>query len=99
MKNLNQGIIKDIAVPLCSLEEQLQIVEEIERRFSIADRIEEIVEQNLKKTERLRQSILKKTFEGKLVPQDPSDEPAAVLLERIKAENRKRKQKRPTQKG
>jgi type I restriction enzyme S subunit len=39
----------------------------------------------------MRQSILKKAFEGKLVEQDPTDEPAAILLERIKAENEKNK--------
>jgi len=43
----------------------------------------------LKKAERLRQSILKKAFEGKLVAQDPSDEPAEKLLERIKADKAK----------
>ncbi len=78
-------------IPISPLVEQKQIVEEIERRFSIADRVEEIVEQNLKRAERLRQSILKKAFEGKLVPQDPTDEPASVLLERIKAEKEKSK--------
>ncbi len=61
-------------------------MEEIERHFSIADRIEATIEQSLKQAERLRQSILKRAFEGKLVPQDPSDEPAEILLERIKAE-------------
>jgi type I restriction enzyme S subunit len=40
----------------------------------------------LKRAERLRQSVLKRAFEGKLVPQDPNDEPASVLLERIRAE-------------
>ncbi len=78
-----------VPFPLCSLEEQQKIVEEIELRFSIADRVEEIVEQNLKRAEQLRQSILKKAFEGKLVPQDPTDEPASVLLERIRAEKEK----------
>ena len=81
--------LRAVPFPLCSKDEQLKIVEEIERRFSIADRIEEIVEQNLKRAERLRQSILKKAFEGKLVSQDPTDEPASVLLERIKAEKEK----------
>jgi type I restriction enzyme S subunit len=42
------------------------------------------VEQGLKQAERLRMSILKRAFEGKLVPQDPNDEPAEKLLERIK---------------
>ncbi len=66
------------------LAEQLQIISEIERRLSIADEIEQQINTNLKRAERMRQSILKKAFSGRLVPQDPDDEPAGVLLEKIK---------------
>lgn len=86
MKNIGQQRIKNIVFPLCSIKEQNQIVSEIESRFSICDKLEETIAENLKKADRMRQSILKKAFEGKLVPQDPNDEPASVLLERIKAE-------------
>ena len=68
------------------LPEQHAIVAEIETRLSVADKIEETIAQSLQKAEALRQSILKKAFEGKLVPQDPNDEPAEKLLERIKVE-------------
>jgi len=68
------------------LIEQSEIVSEIERSLSIVDHIEDTVNLDLKRIDSLRQSILKLAFEGRLVPQDPSDEPASMLLERIKAE-------------
>lgn len=71
---------------LPSEREQQQIVAEIDRHFSIADEVEQTIEKCLKEADRLRQSILKKAFEGKLVPQDPNDVPAEKLLERIKTE-------------
>ena len=65
---------------------QKMLVEEIESRLSVCDKIEESIEQGLQQAEALRQSILKKAFEGKLVPQDTNDESASILLERIKEE-------------
>ena len=83
--------IRQILIPFPPLPEQHKIAEEIALRFSVADDVEKTVDQSLKQAVRLRQSILKTAFEGKLVPQDPTDEPASVLLERIKAEREKRK--------
>lgn len=87
--NINGTKLKSYPFPYTSKEEQSQIVQEIETRLSICDKLEETIATSLQQAESLRQSILKKAFEGKLVPQDPNDEPASVLLERIKAEKSK----------
>lgn len=77
--------LKKISVPLPTIPEQQQIVAEIEKRFAVADEMENAVNDSLLQAEKLKQSILKQAFAGKLVPQNPNDEPASVLLGRIKA--------------
>ncbi len=84
---LNQSAMRKIQVPLPPLLEQQQIVAEIERCFSVADEAEATLDAELKRAERLWQSILKHAFSGKLVPQDPNDEPAETLLARVNSEN------------
>ena len=74
------------AVALPPVAEQQRIVAEVERRLSVVQQAEATVEASLARAERLRQSILKQAFSGRLVPQDPDDEPASALLERIRAE-------------
>ena len=86
INNLRSENIETMFIPLPPLTEQAQIVSELERHLSVADNIAATVTAELKRAERLRQSILKQAFSGKLVPQDPNDEPASVLLKQIKEE-------------
>ncbi len=69
MNIINLTILKNLPIPICSLQEQQQIVEEIESRFSVIEKVEETVNTSLKKAEQLRKSILKSAFEGKLIKQ------------------------------
>jgi type I restriction enzyme, S subunit len=80
----------DITLPMDN-NDQDRIVKEIESRLSVCDKIEETIENSLLQAEALRLSIIKKAFEGKLVPQNPSDEHAEKLLERIRAAKGKAK--------
>ena len=89
--------MRDAPVSVCSFEEQHQIVKEIESRLSVCDKVEQSIEESLEKAKTLRQSILKKAFEGKLLSaaeierckQEEDYEPASVLLEKIKKEKKK----------
>lgn len=93
---VSQGTIKSISVPLTSIEEQHQIVQAIESRLSVCDKVEESIKESLEKAQALRQSILKKAFEGTLLSNeeiakckaDKDYEPASVLLEKIKKEKK-----------
>jgi type I restriction enzyme S subunit len=82
--------IKSIWVPFPPLEEQHEIVRRVEAFFMFADQIEAHFAKAKARVDQLTQSLLTKAFSGNLVPQDPNDEPASVLLERIKAERTKR---------
>ncbi len=78
--------LRNFKIPFPSLEEQNQIVQRVEQLFAFADQIEQRVTEAQVRIDKLTQSILAKAFRGELVPQDPNDEPASELLERIKAE-------------
>lgn len=78
--------LADFVLPLPPLSEQERIVEAVEQRVSTVLAQEDSLTSALARADRLRQAILKQAFGGKLVPQDPSDEPASSLLERIRAD-------------
>ncbi len=84
--DLNLQIIKSISVPLPPVDEQEEISQLLAEQFQQIGQQQAAVEFALKQSAAQRQNILKAAFSGQLVPQDPSDEPAAVLLERIRAE-------------
>jgi type I restriction enzyme S subunit len=73
-------------VPIPDLAEAQLIVSKLSANLSEIGHLEDSIKDELQRARALRQSILKKAFSGQLVPQDPDDEPASVLLERIKAE-------------
>ncbi len=94
MPKISQSVIQNAYIPLPPLTEQDRIVSETERLLSVNDDVDLTIETNLQRTTRLRQAILKWAFEGKLADQDPNDEPASKLLERIRLEREGMKPKK-----
>ncbi|WP_160051645.1 restriction endonuclease subunit S [Nocardiopsis sp. FR26] len=84
---LNKSKVQEIEIPMISPAGQRKVVDKIEAAEAVADRMQGQVETALRRAENLRQALLATAFTGKLVPQDPSDEPAAVLIERIQSEH------------
>jgi type I restriction enzyme S subunit len=78
--------VKHVVLPLGSIDEQVEITNKLDEQISNIQGMESDIEDNIARSEALRQSILKKAFSGQLVPQDPNEEPASVLLERIARE-------------
>ena len=93
---INQGHILDFSIPLCSSDEQTVVVDQLSETLSAIDELEAEVDEQVSRFGPLRQTILKKAFAGQLVAQDPNDEPAAVLLERIRTERAKAGKSSPT---
>ena len=95
-KKLTQEALMTSPVRVCSTLEQVEIVSQLESKLSEADQLDQTLATALQQADALRQSILKKAFCGQLVAQDANDEPAAVLLERIRAA---RSAKQPARRG
>lgn len=83
---LNLENIRSLKIHLPEFAEQVEIVSRIKALLSIEEGVRAVIDAEVTKSGALRQSILKKAFSGQLVPQDPNDEPASALLERIRAE-------------
>lgn len=86
IKHLTGKALNKYPLRIPPLTEQTEIVRRVEQLFAFADQLEAKVATAKARIDRLTQSILAKAFRGELVPQDPNDEPASVLLERIQAQ-------------
>ncbi|MXW65484.1 MAG: hypothetical protein F4Z72_00545 [Gemmatimonadales bacterium] len=100
LASINQTVLRSLPVPLPPLREQQHIVRRLADELGSAEAAGTEFTRQLSRATILRQSILKSAFEGRLVPQDPADEPASVLVDRIRAERaaeRNRRKRRPSQ--
>ncbi|RBK89765.1 restriction endonuclease subunit S [Xanthomonas oryzae pv. oryzae] len=85
-KNINLKVLNQVKLRIPPIKEQTEIVRHVEQLFAYADQLEAKVATAQQRIDALTQSLLAKAFRGELVPQDPSDEPASVLLDRIRAQ-------------
>lgn len=85
-KNINLEILEKVVIPIPPIQEQHQIVDILDIALGTVKESERAIELGLKQSAAQRQNILRAAFAGQLVPQDPDDESASVVLERIRAE-------------
>ena len=85
VNNINSKFLSGLPLFLPSLEEQQEICRRAQDLFTLADQLEGRLNTARKVVDRLTHALLAKAFRGELVPQDPNDEPASLLLERIRA--------------
>ena len=90
LASINMGMLRMFPVPLGPIDEQRELLNQLEQQIEQIDRQAQAVELGLKQSTAQRQNILRAAFAGQLVPQDPNDEPASVLLARIRAERAQR---------
>ncbi|MGZ8131753.1 restriction endonuclease subunit S [Bordetella bronchiseptica] len=95
LASINMSILRSFPVPVAPADEQKEILAQIQVQLDSLERQEEAIALATKQATAQRQNILRTAFAGELVPQDPNDEPASVLLERIRAE-RAEQAKQPT---
>lgn len=84
LASISKRKVSALPVPIPPVEEAKEVLRRIEAAFAKIDRLATEVEKALKLTDRFDESILAKAFSGKLVPQDPNDEPASMLLDRLR---------------
>lgn len=85
LASINKAVLSAFPVPMPSMQEQAEIVREIEEKLSACEHMLTEIDEQLVRANALRQSILKHAFSGQLVAQDPTDDPASALLERMRA--------------
>jgi restriction endonuclease S subunit/ABC-type cobalamin/Fe3+-siderophores transport system ATPase subunit len=84
--NVSVSGLADLAIPLPPTDEQAEIVRQVDHRLAAADKLTSRLEQQLERSQTTRQLLLRQGLFGHLIPQDPNDEPASLLLGRIRAE-------------
>lgn len=94
LASINMTMLRSFPVPVAPAKEQVEILEQIRAQLDSLDRQEAATHLAMNQSVAQRQNILRAAFAGQLVPQDPNDEPASVLLERIRAE-RAQREKQP----
>ena len=84
--NINGTKLQQYPFPLCSTAEQAEIVHILDARLEAAESLDAEIDASLTRADALRQSILQRAFSGRLIPQEPADEPASGLLARLRAD-------------